>query len=459
MAIGPPHSTILRLAFLNTGGWTEMTLILTIANERGVHQSSDYQLTDERTGYPITDKAGTKQLDAMIPPGMSVRLAFTGVARFILRGQTVSTREWLQAELQVLPPRSDLQTICRVLAKRCAEQMKPLMSKELTLVLAVAEIGRPFRVAVISNARTKKQFETQVRTVKNPFHLIAGYRDAVPEVERHRLKALARDLNKSPEEIRKALAGINAIAAGASKGWISQECWVGSQFEDGTLRRVQTHGLGGVVEGSVPHLVGGLDMLQWVKENFRTAPGQNIQLVQSAAVMAGPGGATPLPPPEGEPRTFKLSGGSVESALRSPVGTHFASLKMSVLTGGITARRNEEATGPFAAVELRRVSTCEDFARPLLPWPQAKAPLFVDDAEVPRGWEQTFGYWVAEGIERVSIPRGSRGVRNLAFLADNEELIIVVNENELVLKPDEERAVATLTAAVQWRTRMDGTRG
>lgn len=39
-----------------------MTLILTIANERGVHQSSDYQLTGPRTGDPITDEAGSKQV-------------------------------------------------------------------------------------------------------------------------------------------------------------------------------------------------------------------------------------------------------------------------------------------------------------------------------------------------------------------------------------------------------------
>lgn len=437
-----------------------MTLILTIANERGVHQSSDYQLTDPRTGDPITDEAGSKQLDAMIPTSMSIQLAFTGVARVTAGGRIINTREWLQSELQALPPKSDLQTICDILAKRCARQMKPLTPKgELTLVLAVAEIGQPFRVAVISNAQTKKtQFDIQVRTVKKPFHLISGYRDAVPEIERHRLKALARDTEKSPGEIRKALAAINAIAAWKSKGWISEECWIGSQFADGALRRIETHAFG-QVGGTIPQLVGGLDMLQWVKDNFQAAPGQEIQLHPLGAVMAGPGGATLLPPPQGAPRTFTLSGGSIAGPLRSPAGTHCASLKMTMLEGGITARRNQEATGPFAEIELTRVSMCDNFAQPLLPWPQAKLSLFLDGVEVPRGWEQTFGHWVEEGIQRVSILRTSRGIRNLAFLADDEELIIVVNENELVLKPNEERADATLTAAVQWRTRMDGTRG
>ena len=41
-----------------------MTLILTVANSRGVHQSSDYQLTDPNTGAPVSDRAGSKQLEA-----------------------------------------------------------------------------------------------------------------------------------------------------------------------------------------------------------------------------------------------------------------------------------------------------------------------------------------------------------------------------------------------------------
>ena len=41
-----------------------MTLILTVANASGVYQSSDYQLIDQRTGKPISDRAGSKQLDA-----------------------------------------------------------------------------------------------------------------------------------------------------------------------------------------------------------------------------------------------------------------------------------------------------------------------------------------------------------------------------------------------------------
>jgi hypothetical protein len=43
-----------------------MTLILTLANASGVYQSSDYQLTDVQTGTPISDRVGSKQLQASL---------------------------------------------------------------------------------------------------------------------------------------------------------------------------------------------------------------------------------------------------------------------------------------------------------------------------------------------------------------------------------------------------------
>ena len=62
-------------------GWPSqtvvVTLILTVANSEGVYQSSDYQLTDERTGAPVSDQAGSKQLEALFRD-LHVQLAFTG---------------------------------------------------------------------------------------------------------------------------------------------------------------------------------------------------------------------------------------------------------------------------------------------------------------------------------------------------------------------------------------------
>lgn len=38
-----------------------MTLILTVANSHGVHQSSDRELTDADKSAPVSDSAGSKQ--------------------------------------------------------------------------------------------------------------------------------------------------------------------------------------------------------------------------------------------------------------------------------------------------------------------------------------------------------------------------------------------------------------
>lgn len=120
---------------------------MTIANPRGTHQSSDYQLTALGTGKPVTDEAGSKQLEATFT-GLNVQLAFTGVAKVSNR----RTIDWLLDELKALPQNSDLQNVCDALARRSAAEMKPLGSSGvLTLVLTAAAAGKPFRVAVISN--------------------------------------------------------------------------------------------------------------------------------------------------------------------------------------------------------------------------------------------------------------------------------------------------------------------
>jgi hypothetical protein len=132
--------------------------------------------------------------------GLDLQLAFTGTA-YVRRGSsTQRTIDWLSAELKLLQHDSTLQDICNSLLKRSATAMKPLgPGGVLTLVLAVAVVGEPFRVAVISNARwdehpprAKNHFNIAIHTIKKPFHLISGFRDSVPQIEQRRLKALAR---------------------------------------------------------------------------------------------------------------------------------------------------------------------------------------------------------------------------------------------------------------------------
>lgn len=438
-----------------------MTLILTVANARGVHQSSDYQLTDQATYRPVSDRAGSKQLEAAFGK-LHVNLAFTGVAS----GRHGRTIDHLSAKLKEAAHSSTLQDICTVLAKCCANIMKPHGPRGvLTLVLAAAALGEPFRVAVISNVRdwnengatAKKDFDIQIRTGKKPFHLISGFRGCVSQSERQRLKALARADGLTPTEIGDALAAINATAARNSKGFVSEGCWVTSQIVDGQVCRSAIRNFGEHA-GTVPQLLGGVDLAELVKREFRAAPGQELRIVQSAGVFGRP---TPLPLPEGEPRRFTFSGSSVSVPLRSPTGQHYADLQIAQLDCVVNAKLNETVTVPFARVQVDATGAAgADFPRPKLPWPSVSPAFAIDGVAVERGWEYSAGYWIEGGKRNIEIPRVSRGIRKLAFLKDDDELVIaLVAGAEFAWSGSKYSSAATLDASVSWRTRPDGTRG
>ena len=112
-----------------------MTLILTVGNSRGVFQSSDYRLTDQRAWRPLLPgQAGVKQLDASVK-GLRVTLAFTGVAAVGAQ----RTIDHLSEALKAIPNESDLWKICGSLKtkseKWCGSR------GPLTLVLTVGSIG------------------------------------------------------------------------------------------------------------------------------------------------------------------------------------------------------------------------------------------------------------------------------------------------------------------------------
>jgi hypothetical protein len=330
-----------------------MTLILIVANASGVYQSSDYQLTNLVTGAPILDRAGSKQLQAGFK-NLELHLAFTGIASGGASSAPKRTVDSLSAVLNALPQDSQLQDICEALRTQCTVITRPYGSRGvLELTLTVAAVGEPFRVAVISNVdwrkrppEAKPQFTIRIHTITKPFHLISGYRESVPARQKLRLRALARDIDRPPEHILNALAHINAFAAKHSRGCVSEGCWVTSQVAHGRVRRSASLNIG-QHQGDIHLLQRGFDLSEWVKKNFRAAPGKEIGIVQSAGVRYGPGDATPLPRPTGDPRRFTLSGSSVAAALRSPTGHECASIDISQLECSLELRCNEEATAPL----------------------------------------------------------------------------------------------------------------
>lgn len=442
-----------------------MTLILTIANTSGIYQSSDYQLTNRSTRKFISDRAGSKQLQATFK-GLDVSLAFTGVADIGFGPTFRRTIDWLSEGLRELPPDSNLQQICDKLKLRCSAIMKP-PGDYLELVLAVAEIGKRFRVAVISNIDRsgdrplgKPDFAVRVETIRKHFVHITGFARSVTRVDRARLRAMARDLTMTPQQAIEMLSRVNETAAKNSAGAVSEGCWVITKTLDGTVHRstgvnVREHG------GEIPLMLGGMDLADWVKQNFRMAPGRTFSLRQSAGVMAGPGSMTPMPAPCGEPRTFILDGTAVQAALPSESEQSRMLLDVSGFTVSITMRCNEEATLSFGNISLSNVAPIVgNCARPLLPWPEIHQPVRLDDTPIPRGTKYSVGYWIENGNHHLVIPQTSRGVRNLAFLGPDDEFVIVTPTQTLEFTWSEYEAppIIELSARVQWRSRFDGTR-
>jgi hypothetical protein len=207
-------------------------------------------------------------------------------------------------------------------------------------------------------------------------------------------------------------------------------------------------------------MLGGFDLSDWAKKNLQVAPGRELRVRQVAGMIAGPGDGVPLPPPEGDPRRFALSGSSIAGFLRLPSGQHCAAIEIAQLDGVIVGRRNETARVPFARIQLSDMQIGADFPRPKFPWPTLSAAFAIDGIAVPRGWEYTVGHWIEDGVLHVEILQASRGVRGLAFLGDDDELVVsLVSGCKFAWKPSEDGLTATLEADASWRTRLDGTHG
>jgi hypothetical protein len=438
-----------------------MTLILTVANARGVYQSSDYQLVDQKTLAPVSDRAGSKQLSAMFEK-LNLELAFTGVASVGVGSEMQRTIDHLSATLKALPHESNLKVIIQALVNTsnawCGSR------GPLTLVLSVACVGKPFQVVVISNTdwrrappSVKRHFDVQVRTVQKPFHLISGFRGCVPDRERARLKAITRKIDATQQEVVTALTHINSTAAENSNGFVSKECWVTAQFSDGEELRSGALNFGSQ-GGFISSIIGDIDMAEWMKTNLTPIPGEEIRIVQNTGTQIGPRGGALIAAPKVEPKNFSISGLPVRGLLRSPSGKHCASIEIIPLSSIVTAKGNKPATIPFAEIRLTWMQPIgENFVKPLLPWPRFTSSFSIDGAAVPRGWGYTVCYWIENGIHHVEIPRSSRSVRNVAFLGEHDELVIVVPAQERLFcwEPSQDGPTAVLDATVIWRETHD----
>ena len=215
-----------------------MTLLLNLLGPRGIHQSSDYRLTDLATRRPIEDEFGSKQL-AHVASTWTAQISFTGFAQI---GQR-KTRDWILECLRRQPQPVDAATALSGLASRAAVELRHVPRKDwfLTIVATVRERSGATRLFVVSCAdrpgkpllnQPLDRFEVSEVSTATPRVLIFGSTNTVTKADKKFLKRLSRG-TVDQAEIRRALARINVRAAIRSNGVVSEGCLVTSNTPDG----------------------------------------------------------------------------------------------------------------------------------------------------------------------------------------------------------------------------------
>ena len=116
-----------------------MTLLLNLLGARGIHQSSDYRLTDLVTRRPIEDEFGSKQLEHFASI-WSAQISFTGFAQI---GQR-KTRDWILECLRRQPQSVDATTALSGLASRAAVELRGVPRKDWFLTIVASPLSRRF---------------------------------------------------------------------------------------------------------------------------------------------------------------------------------------------------------------------------------------------------------------------------------------------------------------------------
>jgi hypothetical protein len=173
------------------------------------------------------------------------------------------------------------------------------------------------------------------------------------------------------------------------------------------------------------------------------------------------GGTTPLPGPEGEPRTFTVRVFPETLVLKLPLGRECVSIEVMSRPARITLRRNESVTFPIAQIQVTGIGAMQETPRPKFPWPEVAYQFAVNEIIAPGGFHFPVGYWVDGSKHRVELPQTSRGIRNVEFLSDDEEFVLALPAQTQVLTwdPSEAGRTTPLNAHIIWRIRPDGTRG
>lgn len=250
-----------------------MTLNITVVSTSGIHQSSDFRLTDFKRGpdgryVPIEDNS--PKLVALQYKNWVGYLTYCGVGKWKHKSTYDSATEWISA----LGPNATFDDVALSIEAQGSSWIQSIQSQlhgfqGHTFILAAFERGRP-RVAVISNTHsTKGPISRSVKAglqasfgADSGTHIyVTGLDNAVSKANRVALKQLIGS-KADPHVVRHRLARINAMASNrieASNG-ISASCMCYSIDSLG--------GGGGEIHGQVKgrflpiHLTDGLNLLK-----------------------------------------------------------------------------------------------------------------------------------------------------------------------------------------------------
>ena len=121
-----------------------MTLLITVANSRGVHQSSDYRLSD--AGRPDREWC---QAGYSSGQDWAAQISFTGVAR---DGRGYDTREWLRDTLVAAGTDATLDEVVAAIVGRGNSALATVQSHDRRLSVVVgAVVGGRSRLFLVSN--------------------------------------------------------------------------------------------------------------------------------------------------------------------------------------------------------------------------------------------------------------------------------------------------------------------
>jgi hypothetical protein len=464
-----------------------MTLLINLLGPRGIHQSSDYRLTDLGTRRPVEDEFGSKQLEYFAST-WSAQISFTGFAQI---GQR-KTRDWILECFRRQPQLVDAMTALSGLASRAAVELRAVPRKDwfLTIVATVRERSRADRLFVVScTDRPGKpppnqlldHFEVSEISMATPRVLIFGSTHTVTKEDRKLLKQLSRG-TVDQAEIRRALARINARSAGRSNGQVSNGCLVTSNTPDGGSASEnfgRTPGITIDKAGSAEALEMILEAQRGKRPVFVQSKGLTWQgavneltletgnfskgstvLVKFAADTAPlfltddvgntfrsvprPFGAKALDQdaewsqfearlkdsaPAGPARSIAFSSTSDAYAFNGPSGAKVGVMEVMGSSGDAIVMKHRVTRITLGIVAAHAFPTFEHPAQTMRTHWDIRSQLTIDGAR-PHEWSYTFDMLLDAAGGTLSIRQNSAGLRSSSFsslscIDDTEELVVV----------------------------------